>query len=169
MPTTVPAVVPTTVPELVPVEEVVEEIVSPTPIYQMTIHYVDESGNQVADDYTAFYVGGDNYARLTPAVEGYIAETAVVEGVMPQADQEITVVYHPYSEAAARDYNIEVLTEENVPLASLSGDGTHVDALLPFAAMFVSLLTQAWYVSKRKKYQAEIYETKAQSANSKFN
>ena len=148
-----------------------ETVQSPTPLHQLTIHFEDENGNAVAEPYTAAYVAGDSYARLTPAVEGYVAETAMIEGIMPDTDQEITVVYHDYSVEAAKAYNytLETVTEEDVPLASLSGDGTHQDSALPFAAMFISLLTQGWYVSRRKKYQKDIYETKAQIAGSKFN
>ena len=61
--------------------------------HNLTINYEDEDGNVLAPAFSAIYPEGYAYSVASPYVEGYIAGTAVVEGVMGTEDVTVTVVY----------------------------------------------------------------------------
>ncbi len=61
--------------------------------YTLTVKYVDTSENSIAPDYVSKYEAGKEYVVYCPFVDGYIAETAVTEGIMPKSDVTITVIY----------------------------------------------------------------------------
>jgi hypothetical protein len=61
--------------------------------YTLTVKYVDLAENSIAPDYVSKYEAGKEYVVYCPYVDGYIAETAVTEGIMPKSDVTITVIY----------------------------------------------------------------------------
>ena len=74
----------------------------PTPAektYVLTIHYVDNNGNAVAQDYTARLLAGETIdAVVSPAIDGYTPNfgTVVLPATgMPAANITVTVIYTP--------------------------------------------------------------------------
>ncbi len=61
--------------------------------HTLTIKYVDEAGNTVADDFTGTYYEGDPYSVSSPEVKNYTPDTEIVTGTMPNEDTEIIVTY----------------------------------------------------------------------------
>lgn len=62
-------------------------------IYTVTIHYVDENGVTLADDYVGQYYYQDSYSIVSPNVAGYLAQQTVVSGTLGADSIEITVSY----------------------------------------------------------------------------
>lgn len=70
---------------------------------QLTIHYVDSEGTLLCDSYVAQIAYGDAFSVASPAVEGYMASSAVqngasvdpfiVSGTMGTEDVTVTVTY----------------------------------------------------------------------------
>ncbi len=65
--------------------------------YRLTVLFVDEAGNDVAEPFTARYAEGEVFAPvLAPDVEGLIPDSSEVrapEGGMPARDVEVSIVY----------------------------------------------------------------------------
>ena len=57
--------------------------------YTLTIHYQDELGNELADDYTQNFYLGDTYSIPSPSVSGYVPDQPVVSGTI---SDNVTVV-----------------------------------------------------------------------------
>lgn len=57
--------------------------------YTLTIHYQDESGKKLADDYTQNFYLGDKYSIPSPSVSGYVPDQPVVSGTI---SDNVTVV-----------------------------------------------------------------------------
>ena len=87
---------------------------------KLTIHYVYEDGTIASEDKIIEEVGKDGYSVISPAVEGYTPEVAVVSGDMLTEDTEITVTYKANTDTK---YTVEYYTED------LDGKGyTKVDS-----------------------------------------
>ena len=67
-------------------------------MYNLTITYVDQYGNQIAVPYTGRAAYGAGYSVTSPAVPGYYTTQLVVNGTMPGRDLQITVYYLPIPE-----------------------------------------------------------------------
>lgn len=64
--------------------------------YNLTVNYVDEDGNKLADAHTAQVLFEDQYSVESPVVEGYTLldpKEATIEGTMGTSDISINVVY----------------------------------------------------------------------------
>jgi|GEM_PF-1651281 len=61
--------------------------------HTLTINYEFEDGTEAAPTYTAIMPEGFAYSIASPAIEGYIVDPAVVEGVMGENDVTVTVTY----------------------------------------------------------------------------
>ena len=66
-------------------------------LYTLTIHYKYENGDAAAEDYIGEYSKDAAYQIESPSIRQYKADQAVVEGVMPEEDVEITVIYRKES------------------------------------------------------------------------
>ena len=144
------------------------------------------------DHYSEHQVGDRDYFVVSPGINGYTASIGIVMILSPMYENiEVTVIYtqdniiipepqpgrdpehgpdadpepqpEEYGEIVPDGnggYTITVIPEEKVPEGIL--EGIHKDCLIPFLFMLLALLTQWWYVNRRKKYQKEIYELKAE-------
>lgn len=66
----------------------------PAKTHTVTIHYVDEIGNPLADPYVKEEVPeGESYSVTSPKIDGYTTEELIVTGTVPGEDVEHTVVY----------------------------------------------------------------------------
>jgi len=61
--------------------------------HTLTINYVFEDGTEAAPTYTASVPEGITYSVDSPRIAGYIANPAVVTGVMPAEDVTVVVTY----------------------------------------------------------------------------
>ena len=61
--------------------------------FKLTIHYVYEDGTEAKPDYTADIAVNESYSVISPEVEGYVPNQAVVSGTMPKQDVTETVTY----------------------------------------------------------------------------
>ena len=61
--------------------------------YTLTINYVNEAGNTVADSFTADVKWDTDYTVTSPEVSEYTPDMPVVTGTMPMADTNIIVTY----------------------------------------------------------------------------
>lgn len=61
--------------------------------HKLTIKYEDADGKKVSEDYVVDLVANDKYHVASPKIEGYTANTYLVEGVMGDNDVVITVKY----------------------------------------------------------------------------
>ena len=64
--------------------------------YTVTIHYIDEKGNKLREDYIELYAPGRAFAIESPAIKGYTPDFDKItsgEGGMPGEPQEYTVTY----------------------------------------------------------------------------
>ena len=72
-----------------------EELTDKQKSFNLTINYLFSGGSKAAESYTAQLAAGDRYSVTSPTVNGYIPDQAVVAGVMPERDVQITVFYIP--------------------------------------------------------------------------
>ena len=72
-----------------------EELTDDQKSFNLTINYLFSGGSKAAESYTAQLAAGDRYSVTSPTVNGYIPDQAVVAGVMPERDVQITVFYIP--------------------------------------------------------------------------
>lgn len=63
--------------------------------YTLTVHYRNENGTQLFEDYTAVLHYGSAYSIQSPEYAGYTPSIPVVSGTMGATDQEVTVIYYP--------------------------------------------------------------------------
>ena len=64
--------------------------------YTVIIHYIDEKGNKLREDYIELYAPGRAFAIESPAIKGYTPDFDKItsgEGGMPGEPQEYTVTY----------------------------------------------------------------------------
>ena len=158
--------------------------------YTVTIHYIDEKGNKLQDDYIEPYAPGSAFAIESPAIKGYTPNYDRItsgEGGMPGEPQEYTVTYSktvipaepdpprdakadkaaPRTPAAAaitegdtRSYELTVIGEEKTPLA-----GDFLDAECCILHLLIMLLATAvliWYINDMKQHQKRILELEDQ-------
>ena len=158
--------------------------------YTVTIHYIDEKGNKLRDDYIEQYAPGRAFAIESPAIKGYTPNYDRItsgEGGMPGEPQEYTVTYSktvipaepapppdakadkaaPRTPAAAaitegdtRSYELTVIGEEKTPLA-----GDFLDAECCILHLLIMLLATAvliWYINDMKQHQKRILELEDQ-------
>lgn len=59
---------------------------------KLTVHYVDEAGNKLAEDVVQEVYKGGAYRIVSPVIEGYEFDKDVVEGIV-EGDTELTVTY----------------------------------------------------------------------------
>ncbi|MBR6502820.1 MAG: MucBP domain-containing protein, partial [Clostridia bacterium] len=62
-------------------------------VYTVTIHYADENGNTLANDFVGKYYYQDKYSVISPQVAGYLANQTVTSGTLGAENVEITVTY----------------------------------------------------------------------------
>ena len=62
-------------------------------VYTVTIHYADENGNTLANDFVGKYYYQDKYSVISPQVAGYLANQTVISGTLGAENVEITVTY----------------------------------------------------------------------------
>ena len=158
--------------------------------YSVIIHYFDENGNKLREDFTGLYAPGSAFDIASPIIEGYIPDFARItseEGGMPKEGLEYTVTYSravpvagtilpadakanrvaPKAVAAAavtaadtRSYELTVIGEEKTPLA-----GGFLDADCCFLHLLLMLLATAvliWYTKDMKQHQKHILELEDQ-------
>jgi LPXTG-motif cell wall-anchored protein len=70
--------------------------------YNLTVEYVYENGDKAAETHTSTVVYGKRYSVVSPKIEGYTPDVAVVTGVMPAHDVTAKVVYK------ANDYKLNI-------------------------------------------------------------
>lgn len=158
--------------------------------YSVIIHYFDENGNALHDDFVGLYAPGSAFDIPSPIIEGYIPDFARItseEGGMPKESQEYTVTYSravpvagailpadakadkaaPKAVAAAavtaadtRSYELTVIGEEKTPLA-----GGFLDAdccVLHLLLMLLATAVLIWYTKDMKQHQKRILELEDQ-------
>ena len=76
-------------------EDLVYNVIYTPGEVELTIRYVDEEGEELADPYEDTLHTGDPYDVESPDIEGYTPDTPVVRGEMPGHDVVITVIYFP--------------------------------------------------------------------------
>lgn len=69
----------------------IEKTLETVPV-TLTVHYVDEAGNKLAEDVVQSVYKGGTYRVVSPVIEGYDFDKEVVEGTA-DADTELTVTY----------------------------------------------------------------------------
>lgn len=73
--------------------------------YKLTIHYYSavegENSRPLADDYTDTVTYGEVYEVASPQIDGYIPSMTIVNGIMDDADCDITVWYYQESPVIA--------------------------------------------------------------------
>lgn len=87
--------------------------------HTLTVHYVDESGSQVAPDHRERIVEGEAYDVVSPHVDGYEADADEVTGTAGDGDVEKTVTYHKTADGAGEP---EMTPEEAVAHYGAPGD-----------------------------------------------
>ena len=158
--------------------------------YSVIIHYFDENGKSLHDDFVGLYAPGDAFDIESPIIEGYIPDFARItseEGGMPKEGLEYTVTYSravpvagtilpadakadraaPKAVAAAavtaadtRSYELTVIGEEKTPLA-----GGLLDAdccVLHLLLMLLATAVLIWYTKDMKQHQKRILELEDQ-------
>ena len=73
--------------------DVVYNVIYTPTVYQLTIKYVDADGNPVQPPYQDGLKAGESYSSNSPSVDGMICTRPVVDGIMPDYDLEIVVIY----------------------------------------------------------------------------
>lgn len=82
--------------------------------YTLTIHYVDENGNKLAEDYVDVMSYGVEYLVSSVDVTGYETDTLQISGVMGSSDVEYTVVYNKRTYSVVfMNYDGTVITKTN--------------------------------------------------------
>lgn len=80
----------------VPNEGDVEYYVYYTPVkHTVTVHYVYSTGDKALDDYREELGEGKEFKIVSPNIEGYSKDIAIVSGIMGKEDREFTVTYTP--------------------------------------------------------------------------
>ncbi|NBI65740.1 VWA domain-containing protein [Pseudoflavonifractor sp. 60] len=67
----------------------------PVQLYTLTINYVYEDGSVAAETDIRTLAAGTDYSVPSPGIEGFVADILSVDGTMPAANVELTVVYTP--------------------------------------------------------------------------
>ena len=154
--------------------------------YTVTIHYIDEKGNKLRDDYIEQYAPGRAFAIESPAIKGYTPNYDRItsgEGGMPGEPQEYTVTYSktvipaepapppdakadkaaPRTPAAAaitesdtRSYELTVVGEEKPPLSA--GFLDTECCILHLLIMLLATVILLLYTRDMKKRQERILE-----------
>lgn len=158
--------------------------------YTVTIHYIDEKGNKLQDDYIEPYAPGSAFAIESPAIKGYTPNYDRItsgEGGMPGEPQEYTVTYSktvipaepapprdakadkaaPRTPAAAaitegdtRSYELTVVGEEKTPLSA--GFLDTECCILHLLLMLLATAVLIWYTKDMKQHQKRILELEDQ-------
>lgn len=63
------------------------------PTYIVHIKYVDEEGNEIADDYTGEFSPEDEYSIDSPSIDGYTPDQPTISGKVENDDLEYVVTY----------------------------------------------------------------------------
>ena len=158
--------------------------------YTVTIHYIDEKGNKLRDDYIGQYAPGSAFAIESPAIKGYTPDFDKItsgEGGMPGEAREYTVTYSktvipaepapppdakadkaaPRAPAAAaiterdtRSYELTVVGEEKIPLSA--GFLDTECCVLHLLLMLLATAVLIWYTKDMKQHQKHILELEDQ-------
>lgn len=158
--------------------------------YTVTIHYIDEKGNKLRDDYIEPYAPGSAFAIESPAIKGYTPNYDRItsgEGGMPGEPQEYTVTYSktvipaepapprdakadraaPKAVASAavtaadtRSYELTVIGEEKIPLSA--GFLDTECCILHLLLMLLATAVLIWYTKDMKQHQKRILELEDQ-------
>ena len=143
-------------------------------VYTLTIHYVNEAGEHVANDYYGKLIEGESFRVQSPAVEGYTPSYRVIasspEG-MPAMDLEYTVVYtqnqimapvvtpdNPGGNIPAAivddNGNLQTIDNNQVPLAPVD----LYECILHLLIMIAALLIFLWYMRDTRKLQIRVLD-----------
>ena len=187
-------------PEEVPGEKVPEEedgnddsggtIPDAAEKYSVIIHYFDENGKSLHDDFVGLYAPGGTFDIESPIIEGYIPDLARItsgEGGMPKEVLEYTVTYSKAAPAAGinpaadskadkaaprtpvaaaiterdtRSYELTVVGEERTPLSA--GFLDTECCILHLLIMLLATAVLIWYTKDMKEQQARILELEDQ-------
>ena len=141
-------------------------------VYTLTIHYVNEAGEHVANDYYGKLIEGESFRVQSPAVEGYTPSYRVIASSpkgMPAMDLEYTVVYTQNQimapvvtpnntggniPAAIVDDNgnLQTIDDNQVPLAPVD----LYECILHLLIMIAALLIFLWYMRDTRKLQIRV-------------
>jgi len=169
----------------VPDGPTVTDTTPPAPVvgvYTLTVNYVFADGTEAAPSVVMLLYGGELYRVKSPAVAGFIANTAFVTGFMPHNAVTWTVVYNAVDDPAApvvvdtptgpvatepnptggveldpTDYTLILVEDEEVPLANMGLDG-HTDCALHFILVLAAMVVMMAYTRSMKKHQKKIQE-----------
>ena len=83
-----------TVAGTMPAQDVEVNVIYNVDTYTLTVHYVYADNTEAATTYTETVACGTAYSVPSPAIDGYTANPAVVEGTMPAQDVDVTVTYN---------------------------------------------------------------------------
>lgn len=61
--------------------------------HDVIVHYVDQDGQQLAEDYKETLNKGEAFEVTSPVIQDYQADQTVISGIMEKKDQEYTVTY----------------------------------------------------------------------------
>ena len=92
-------------------------------IYLLTIHYIYESGEMAAEDYSNRQSYGSTFNVESPIISGFVADNEVILGTMPARDIEFTVIY--------KSDGSENVTPTVVPTVTPVSTETPVPTLIP--------------------------------------
>ncbi|MDO5444996.1 MAG: hypothetical protein Q4F31_05175, partial [Eubacteriales bacterium] len=144
------------------------------PDVTVTIHFVDgETGETLRADYTRdFHYGAADQQFASPGINGYKPEFDNVWARDLTKDVEVTIRYFKTDGSTDGDnwgvlvdngdelgYTIEEIVDEEVPLALR--EMTHMDIFFPFFCTMLALFVEMYYMKKRRDYQKDIYELRA--------
>ena len=141
-------------------------------VYTLTIHYVNEAGEHVANDYYGKLIEGESFRVQSPAVEGYTPSYRVIASSpkgMPAMDLEYTVVYtqnqimapvvtpnNPGGNIPAAivddNGNLQTIDDNQVPLAPVD----LYECILHLLIMIAALLIFLWYMRDTRKLQIRV-------------
>lgn len=154
--------------------------------YTVTIHYIDEKGNKLREDYIEQYAPGSAFTIESPAIKGYTPDFDKItsgEGGMPGEAREYIVTYSktvipaepapprdvkadkaaPRTPAAAaiterdtRSYELTVVGEEKTPLSA--GFLDTECCILHLLIMLLATVILLLYTRDMKKRQERILE-----------
>ena len=155
--------------------------------YTVTIHYIDEKGNKLREDYIELYAPGRAFAIESPAIKGYTPNfDKITSGMLGEA-REYTVTYSktvipaepapprdakadkaaPRTPAAVaiterdtRSYELTVVGEEKTPLSA--GFLDTECCILHLLIMLLAAAVLIWYTKDMKEQQARIFELEDQ-------
>ena len=83
--------------------------------HTLTVNYVDSSSAVLHTAYTAATWYGDTYSVVSPHIDGYVCDTPVVSGTIPDSDVTVNVIYTPAANTLTVFY---ILADSNTELTA---------------------------------------------------